>query len=148
MNRRMAAVLVAGVVAWWAVGARVAAHHSFAAEYDRDKPVTLVGTVTKVEWMNPHVYFYIDVAAPVNAAGHWSIESGAPNSLYRAGWRKDSLKIGDVVTVDGYLARDGTKLANMRTATFPDGRSVLGGQQYYGTGAPPPTAPKPPPPGR
>ena len=148
MNRRMAAVLVAGVVAWWAVGARVAAHHSFAAEYDRDKPVTLVGTVTKVEWMNPHVYFYIDVAGPASAAGHWSIEGGAPNSLYRAGWRKDSLKIGDVVTVDGYLARDGTKLANMRTATFPDGRSVLGGQQYYGTGAPPPTAPKPPPPGR
>jgi hypothetical protein len=148
MNRRMAAVLVAGVVAWWAVGARVAAHHSFAAEYDRDKPVTLVGKVTKIEWMNPHVYFYLDVAGPAGAAGQWSIEGGAPNSLYRAGWRKDSLKIGDVVTVDGYLARDGSKLANMRTATFPDGRAVLGGQQYYGTGAPPPTAPKPPPPGR
>ena len=145
MNRRVAAVLVAGVVALWAVGARVAAHHSFAAEYDREKTITLKGTVTKVEWMNPHVYFYLDVPEPSGTVAHWSVEGGAPNSLYRAGWRKDSLKIGDVLTVFGYLARDGSKLANMNKATLADGREVLGGQQYYGTGAPPPTAPKPPP---
>ncbi len=146
MSRSLAAVFFAvavGVASW-----PVLAHHSFAAEYDRDKPVTLQGTVTKIEWMNPHVYFYLDVAEAAGAVAHWSIEGGAPNSLYRAGWRKDSLKIGDVVKVDGYLARDGSKLANMRAATLADGREVLGGQQYYGTGAPPPTAPKPPAPGR
>jgi hypothetical protein len=116
----------------------LSAHHSFAAEYDRNKPVTLMGSVTKVEWMNPHVYFYIDVKEPAGTAATWAIEGGAPNTLYRAGWRKDSLKIGDVVTVHGYLARDGTKLANMSTVILADGREVLGGQ---GPGAP---TPKPP----
>jgi hypothetical protein len=116
----------------------LSAHHSFAAEYDRNKPVTLMGSVTKVEWMNPHVYFYIDVKEPAGTAATWAIEGGAPNTLYRAGWRKDSLKIGDVVTVHGYLARDGTKLANMSTVILADGREVLGGQ---GPGAPPPKPP-------
>ena len=136
MNRKLAAVFVA--LALWAAGRPVTAHHSFAAEYDRDKPVTLLGKVTKVEWMNPHVYFYIDVTEPSGTVVQWAIEGGAPNSLYRAGWRRESLKFGDVVTVHGYLARDGSKLANMRTAILADGREVLGGQQYYGT-----TAPKP-----
>lgn len=116
----------------------VTAHHSFAAEYDREKTITLKGTVTKVEWMNPHVYFYMDVTEPSGATTKWSIEGGAPTSLYRAGWRKDSLKVGDALTVFGYLARDGSKLANMNKATLPDGREVLGGQQYYGTSAPKP----------
>ena len=116
----------------------LSAHHSFAAEYDRNKPVTLMGPVTRVEWMNPHVYFYIDVKEPAGTAATWAIEGGAPNTLYRAGWRKDSLKIGDVVTVHGYLARDGTKLANMSTVILADGREVLGGQ---GPGAPPPKPP-------
>ena len=138
MNRRTLAAAVAMTMVVGAASLRVTAHHSFAAEYDRDKPVVLHGKVTKVEWANPHVYFYMDVAGPANAVAHWAIEGGAPNSLYRAGWRMDSLKIGDVVTVDGYLARDGTKLANMKTATFPDGRTVLGGQQYYGTTGKPP----------
>jgi hypothetical protein len=78
--------------------------------------------------MNPHVYFYIDVKESSGSA-RWAIEAGAPNTLYRAGWRKDSLKVGDTVTVDGHLARDGTKLANMLTATLADGRRVLGGRQ-------------------
>lgn len=137
MNRSMAAAIVALGV--WASGQPVTAHHSFAAEYDRDKPVTLVGKVTKVEWMNPHVYFYLDVAEPAGTVAHWAIEGGAPNSLYRAGWRRDSLKFGDSVTVHGYLARDGSKLANMRTAILADGREVFGGQVYYT-----PTTPKPP----
>jgi hypothetical protein len=132
----MAAVLVA--TAAWAASWPVAAHHSFAAEYDRDKPVTIQGAVTKIEWMNPHVYFYLDVKEPSGTIAHWAVEGGAPTSLYRAGWRKDSLKVGDVVTVHGYLARDGSKLANMRVAILADGREVLGGQQYYGTGAPKP----------
>ena len=112
------------------------AHHSFAAQYDRNKPVTLTGSVIRVEWMNPHVYFYMDVKEPADAAATWSIECGAPNTLYRAGWRKDSLKVGDVVTVHGHLARDGTKLANMQTAILADGRQVLGGRQDGAPSAP------------
>jgi hypothetical protein len=105
------------------------AHHSFAAQYDRNKPVTLTGTVTRLEWMNPHVYFYIDVK---DASGHvtnWAIEGGAPNALYRGGWRKDSLKIGELVTVEGFLARDGSKLANMSTVTVAGGRRVFSNSQ-------------------
>jgi hypothetical protein len=133
MPRIVAAAVV--TVAVWIAGPPLTAHHSFAAQYDRDKTITLNGTVTRVEWMNPHVYFYLDVKEGAELS-HWAIEGGAPTSLYRAGWRKDSLKAGDVVTVHGYLARDGSKLANMRAAILPDGREVLGGQQYYGTGAP------------
>jgi hypothetical protein len=106
-----------------------AAHHSFAAEYDRNKPVTLTGTVTRIEWMNPHIYFYIDVKDRDGRSTNWAIEGGAPNTLYRAGWRKDSLKVGDVVTVSGSLARDGTNQAHMQTLTLADGRNLFGGQR-------------------
>ena len=116
------------------------AHHSFAAEYDATKPITLTGPVTKVEWMNPHVYFHIDVKDSGGTVTNWAIEGGAPNTLYRAGWRKDSVKFGDVVTVYGYLARDGTHLANMRSAMLSDGRNLFGGQNDGG----PPPAVKPP----
>ena len=103
------------------------AHHSFAAQYDRNKPVTLTGSVTRLEWMNPHVYFYMDVKDPAGNVTHWAIEGGAPNTLYRAGWRKDSLKIGEVVTVEGFLARDGSNLANLSTVTV-----VAGGRRIFG----------------
>ena len=96
----------------------------------------MTGTVTKVEWMNPHVYFYLDVKDDAGAVAHWAVEGGAPTSLYRAGWRQESLKFGDVVTVHGFLARDGSKLANMRTAILADGREVFGGQQYYSPSTP------------
>ena len=102
------------------------AHHSFAAQYDRSKPVTLKGTVTKVEWANPHIYFYLDVKTEDGKVENWAVEGGAPNSLYRNGWRKDSLQAGNVVTVDGWLAKDGSKLANMRAVVLADGRQVLG----------------------
>ena len=105
----------------------VRAHHSFAAQYDRSKPITLKGTVTKVEWANPHIYFYMDVKTPDGKVEQWAVEGGAPNSLYRNGWRKDSLQSGNVVTVDGWLAKDGSKLANMRAVVLADGRQVLGG---------------------
>jgi hypothetical protein len=136
MHRSVIGVLVALAVC--TSGPPATAHHSFAAEYDRDKPVTLQGTVTRIEWMNPHIYFYLDVTEDGGTA-NWAIEGGAPTSLYRAGWRKDSMKVGDLVTVHGYLARNGKKLANMRTAILADGREVFGGQQYYS-----PTLPKPP----
>jgi hypothetical protein len=130
MKRGLACVVLAGALMM--MGRSATAHHSFAAQYDRNKPVTLIGVVTRIEWMNPHVYFYMNVREASGEAAHWAIEGGAPNTLYRAGWRKDSLKVGDTVTVEGYLARDGSKLANMRTATLADGRQVLGGQQDGG----------------
>jgi hypothetical protein len=102
------------------------AHHSFAAQYDRSKPVTLKGTVTKVDWMNPHIYFYMDVKDASDRVVNWSVEGGVPSMLYRNGWRVDSLKAGDQVTVDGWLAKDGSNLANMRTVTLSDGRTVFG----------------------
>jgi hypothetical protein len=104
-----------------------AAHHSFAAEYDGKKPTTLSGTVTKVEWTNPHVHFFLDVKDPTGAATQWEFTMGAVNGLFRRGWNKDMLKPGDTVTVDGYLARDGSRLANARTVTLSDGRKMSGG---------------------
>jgi hypothetical protein len=136
MRRSIAiAVVAAGALL---LSRPLVAHHSFAAEYDATKPVTLTGSVTKVEWMNPHVYFHIDVKDAAGTVINWAIEGGAPNTLYRAGWRKDSVKFGDVVTVYGYLARDGTHLANMRSAMLSDGRNLFGGQN---DGGPPPKPP-------
>jgi hypothetical protein len=129
MKRRIAALCVIVVVLASALS--LAAHHSFAAQYDREKPVTLKGSITRMEWANPHIYFYIDVAEPGGGTAHWAIEGGAPSTLYRAGWRKDSAKPGDVVTVDGFLARDGSKLVNMQTAMLADGRKLFVGTQTY-----------------
>jgi hypothetical protein len=112
-----------------ASGWPIAAHHSFAAQFDRDKPVTLKGSVTRMEWANPHVYFYMDVADARGVVANWAIEGQAPSVLYRAGFRKDSAKYGDLVTVEGYLARDGSRLVNMARATLADGRSLFVGVQ-------------------
>jgi hypothetical protein len=103
------------------------AHHSFAAEFDSDKPVQITGTVTKVEWTNPHVRFYVDVKNDRGEVVNWNIELGPPLILRRLGWRQDSLKLGDQVTVEGYLAKDGSSLANAKKVTLPDGRSVFAG---------------------
>ena len=103
------------------------AHHSFEAEYDYKQPITLKGTVTKVEWMNPHVYYYVDVKDDKGATVNWAVEAGAPNGLYRQGWRKDSLKTGDTVTVQGFRAKAGDNHINGRAVTLPDGRRVFGG---------------------
>jgi len=105
----------------------VLAHHSFAAEYDTKAPVTLKGVVTKVEWLNPHAYFYMDVKDEGGTVVNWAIENGPPNMLYRNGWRKDSLKPGDTVTVDGFRAKDGSTTANARLVQLPDGRKVFSG---------------------
>ena len=127
MKRGIVALILATLVV---VAHRpLTAHHSFAAQYDRNRPVTLTGAVTKLEWMNPHIYFYMDVKDEAGTVSNWAIEGGAPNTLYRAGWRKDSVKIGEVVTVHGFLARDGSKLANLATAVLADGRNLYNGQQ-------------------
>ena len=127
MTRGIAALVI--TFAFLASGLSVAAHHSFAAQYDRDKPIKLRGAITKLEWANPHIYFYVDVADAGGATVNWAIEGGAPNTLYRAGWRKDSAKVGDVVTIDGFLARDGSKLVNMQSAVLADGRNLFVGIQ-------------------
>ena len=103
------------------------AHHSFAAEFDQSKPITLEGAVTKVEWLNPHVYIYLDVKGPNGKVVNWALEGGPPNSLYRQGWRKDSLKLGDHITVTAYLAKDASSTASIRLVTTPDGRKVFAG---------------------
>jgi hypothetical protein len=103
------------------------AHHSFAAEYDANKPVTIAGTVTKVEWMNPHARFYVDVKAADGKVTNWNFELGAIPVLLKQGWRKDSLKAGDQVTVEGSRAKDGSNTANARSVKLPDGRRVFAG---------------------
>src|SRR5689334_22502178 len=103
------------------------AHHSFAAEFDINKPVKLTGAVTKLEWMNPHIWVYLDVKDDQGTLQHWQCEGGAPNTLTRNGWSKDSLRYGDQVTIDGSLAKDGSKTCNIRVAKLPDGRSVFAG---------------------
>ena len=103
------------------------AHHSFAAEYDAAKPITLTGTVTKVEWMNPHARFYIDVKDESGKMTNWELELGSPNGLMRRGWTRHSMKEGDTVTVQGSLAKDGSSMANARTVKLGDGRQLFAG---------------------
>jgi hypothetical protein len=105
----------------------VMAHHSFAAEYDSTKPIELKGVVTKVEWANPHIYYYVDVKGKDGKVTNYAVEGGTPGQLYRQGWRKDSLKVGDTVTVSGFSAKDGSNHINGRRVTLPDGKRVFGG---------------------
>ena len=112
------------------------AHHSFAAEFDSSKPVTLAGAVTRLEWTNPHIWVYLDVKDE-QGVQHWQCEGGPPNTLTRNGWSKDSLKPNDQITIDGWLAKDGSKTCNARTLKLPDGRSVLAGSSGGDTPAQP-----------
>jgi DNA/RNA endonuclease YhcR with UshA esterase domain len=105
----------------------VAAHHSFAAEFDITKPVTLKGTVTRLEWANPHIWVYLDVKDDQGGLQQWQCEGGPPNTLTRNGWHKESLKPGDQVTIEGVLAKDASKTCNARSVKLPDGRSVFAG---------------------
>jgi uncharacterized protein DUF6152 len=111
------------------------AHHSFAAEYDRAKPISFKGKVTKVEWMNPHIYFYVDVTDTNGKVVNYAVEGGAPNGLYRNGWRKDSLKAGDMVSVDGWRAKDGSNTVNAGSVILPDGKKVFAGSADEAGGA-------------
>ena len=103
------------------------AHHSFAAEFDANAPIELTGTVTKVDWANPHTYFYIDVTSAKGDVQNWALEMGSPNGLMRRGWTRDSMKIGDVVIVSGWRAKDGATKGNARSVTLSTGKKLFAG---------------------
>ena len=121
--RTTAAVLLTASI--WTTAAT--AHHSFAAQYDANKPLTLKGAVTKIEWMNPHSRFYVDVKDEAGKTVNWNVELASPNVLLRQGWTRDSLKPGDVVTVEAAHAKDGSNMANAQRVTLADGRRVFAG---------------------
>ena len=112
--RTSSAVLVVGIGLLLAAGPALA-HHSFAAEFDSNNPLTLTGAVTKIDWMNPHTWFSIDVTDDAGKVTNWGWEMGSPNALMRAGWTRNSMKIGDIVTVEGFRAKDGSHHANTRS---------------------------------
>jgi hypothetical protein len=134
MQTRLAA-LVAGIVLLLAPGAApLAAHHAFAAEFDANRPVKFKGTVKRMLWINPHAWIYVDVKKPDGTIEEWMIEAGTPNTLIRRGFTKQSLLPGTEISVDGYQSKDGSRRANGRDLTLPDGRTLFLGSS--GTGAP------------
>ena len=132
-------VVIVGLTA----GARLFAHHSFAAEFDGSKAVRLTGTLTKVEWTNPHSYFYIDVRGEDGHVVKWGCEAGSPGALSRRGFKRGDLKLGDTVIVDGYRAKDGSNLVDARRVTLPDGRIVSGASAGDGGPGDPAQTPQP-----
>jgi hypothetical protein len=127
----MRTTLAAVCVALTGLAAPLAAHHSVTGEYDPNKPVTVTGVVTKVEWTNPHARIYLDVKD--DATGevvNWDFELGPPNGLMRQGWNRNSLREGHVVTVNGFLSKDQAHVANARSVYLPDGRQVLAGSSF------------------
>jgi hypothetical protein len=122
------------IVLFVLAAAPLLAHHAFSAEFDAKKPVKLTGTVTKMEWINPHAWIHIDVKLPDGKVEKWMIEGGTPNTLFRRGFTKNSVLPGTVIVVDGYQAKDGSQKANGRDLTLSDGRKLFLGSS--GTGAP------------
>jgi Family of unknown function (DUF6152) len=126
------AVCMGLAMSGWASSA--SAHHAFAAEFDANRPVNFKGTITKMEWVNPHTWLHVDVKNTDGTVVNWAIEAGTPNVLFRRGFTKDSLLPGTEIVIDGYQSKDGTNRANGRDLTFPDGRKLFLGSS--GTGAP------------
>jgi hypothetical protein len=124
MASKLALLIAAGAFLQTSV---VLAHHSFAAEFDANSPIDLTGTVTKVDWANPHTFFYIDVRAANGTIEPWALELGSPNGLMRRGWTRNSLKIGDTVSVTGSRAKDGSFKGNARTVTLANGQRLFAG---------------------
>src|SRR5438105_15245959 len=120
MRTKIFSVVAAAALAVTAAAVPALAHHSFAAEFDAKKPVKLQGTVTKMEWINPHAWIHIDVKKPDGTVEQWMVEGGTPNTLLRRGFTKNSLQPGTVILVDGYQAKDGSMRANGRDLTLPD----------------------------
>src|SRR5262245_43815684 len=123
MQRMVWAVCIAAAVAFMVTVARIEAHHAFAAEFDAEKKVTLVGTVVQMEWVNPHSWLTLDVPSEKGDNDRWQLEFGPPNALFRRGWHKSSLMPGMKVTATGFLAKDGRKVANADKVTLPDGKT-------------------------
>ncbi len=134
MRIRLAIAIATMALVLAGTTASLMAHHAFAAEFDGNKPVTFIGTVTKMDWVNPHSWLHISVKAPDGTTEEWAIEVGTPTVMFRRGFTKASLLPGTEVRVDGYQAKDGTKRANGRDLTLPDGRRLFVGSS--GTGAP------------
>ena len=135
MKRTVHAFLIAVSLALLGVG-HAAAHHSFAAEFDAQKPVTLKGTVVKWEMINPHGWITLSVAGPDGKTTEWMIETSNPNGLMRLGWSKRSLKFGDEITVEAFRAKDGSNTANAATVTLADGRRIFAGSSGTPSGTP------------
>lgn len=124
----MKALLLTFTLAGAALASAAAlAHHAFAAEFDRNQPINVTGTVTKLEWTNPHARLYVDAPGENGETVNWNLEMGTPNLLMREGWRRDSLKAGDVVTVTGWRARNHPHVGNVGTVMLPDGKQVFAG---------------------
>jgi hypothetical protein len=132
---RVGVRLLAAIAVLASSSSAVTAHHSFAAQYDANKPVTLKGIVSKVEWTNPHARFYVDVRDETGTVTNWNLELASPNVLVRNGWSRKSLMVGDEIVVEGSLAKDGSKMANARVVRLADGRRVFAGSS--GGDAPP-----------
>ena len=134
MRTKLAVVFMGMGLSLAGTAVSLGAHHAFAAEFDANKPVTFKGTVTKMEWTNPHVWLHLDVKKPDGTVEPWAFEAGTPSVLFRRGFTKDSLLPGTEVAVDGYQSKDGSRRANGRDLTFADGRKMFLGSS--GTGAP------------
>jgi hypothetical protein len=124
MRHRLFAAIISVV---YLAGVPAAAHHAFSGEFDSMKPIALEGVVSRIDWENPHVFFYVDVKQPDGAVVNWKCETRGPNGLERQGWKRDSLKLGDAVIVHGFQARDGSRMADGRQVTLADGRKILSG---------------------